>query len=165
MDLNYINGDVLPSAFRLLNSTPYPRNYDSPEARIVLLSIGLQESRFRFRKQIRGPAKSFWQFENGGGVKGVLKHSSSKNEIARIINFLEINPLDVHTAMQWNDTLAAVMARLLLYTDPRPLPKIGDVNGAWDLYIRCWRPGHPHRETWDKFHEQAVKEVTLTKGK
>lgn len=45
---------------------------DSTEARVMLLAIGLQESRFINRFQIvqgkpgaKGPARGFWQFEQG----------------------------------------------------------------------------------------------------
>lgn len=157
MDLNYVNTQILTPAFSLLNTgTPTGRNYDSDAARVMLLSIGLQESRFKHRKQIVGPARGFWQFENGGGVKGVLTHVASSKEIERILARLEISKTDVYTAIAWHDPLAAVMARLLLYTDPKPLPAVTDTAGAWQLYLRCWRPGKPHPETWLAFHKTAA---------
>ena len=42
----------------------------SDEAVTMMLAIGYQESRFEHRRQIRGPARGFWQFEHGGGVVG-----------------------------------------------------------------------------------------------
>ena len=42
--------------------------FRSTAADVLLLAIGLQESRFEHRQQIGGPARSFWQFERGGGV-------------------------------------------------------------------------------------------------
>ena len=38
------------------------------------------------------------------------------------------------------DVLAAGLARLLLWTDPSRLPRLGDADGAWQLYVRTWRP-------------------------
>lgn len=63
-----------------------PASMDTPEARIMLLAIGLQESRFEHRRQLvgnpprpTGPAKSFWQAEQGGGmVHGVRLHVATR---------------------------------------------------------------------------------------
>ncbi len=51
--------------------------------------------------------------------------------------------------------LAAAFARLLLLTDAKPLPQIGDVQGAWAYYVRNWRPGKPHPDTWPGLYKQA----------
>ena len=52
-----------------------PARMESAEATVMLLAIGLQESRLEHRRQIKGPARSFWQAEKGGGmVHGVLRH-------------------------------------------------------------------------------------------
>ena len=55
--------------------------------------------------------------------------------------------------------LAAAFARLLLFTDPRRLPDVGDAGGAWNFYIRTWRPGKPRRATWDALYAQAQRVV------
>ncbi len=54
------------------------------------------------------------------------------------------------------DVLSACMARLLLWTDPSPLPAVGDVNHAWDFYQRNWRPGAPHPEVWPARYGTAM---------
>ena len=46
-------------------------------------------------------------------------------------------------ALEHDDVLAAAFGRLLLWTDPRAPPAVGDESGAWALYLRCWRPGKP----------------------
>lgn len=157
MDIRYVNDEILTPSFRLLAGGVIPRNYDTPEARVMLLAIGLQESRFLYRRQIRGPAKGWYQFEKGGGVHGVLTHLSSAREIERVLGKIHVNKADVYTAIEWHDQLATVMARLLLYTDPRPLPAVTDDAAAWQLYLRVWRPGRPHPETWPAFHKAAAK--------
>ena len=59
-----------------------------------------------------------------------------------------------------DDVLACGVARLLFFTDPLRLPAVGDTASAWDLYARrTWRPGKPHRQTWDAFHAQAREQV------
>lgn len=149
-------------ALRLL-----PLKMDTQAARVMMLATGLQESRFKHRRQLVGnppqpvgPAKGFWQFEKGGGCVGVLTHRASK---ALMIAACERSGVPATSAALWNaiendDVLAATAARLLLYTDPAPLPIITDIDGAWDYYMRCWRPGKPHRATWDALHAQAVRE-------
>ena len=64
----------------------------------------------------------------------------------------------VNEALATADPLAAAFARLLLWTDPRPIPS-GSPQAAWDYYIRNWRPGKPHRHTWDAFYRQAEQAV------
>jgi hypothetical protein len=67
---------------------------------------------------------------------------------------------EVWRALQHDDILAAAAARLLLFTDPRRLPALGDEAAAWQCYIRTWRPGKPHRSTWPSLYAAAVAEVT-----
>ena len=110
----------------------------------MLLAIGLQESRFEHRRQMsNGPARSFWQMERGGGVHGVLTHRASAACAKVICAHQGVEPADqaVWEAIEHDDVLAACLARLLLYTDPARLPALGDEAGAWDLYLRTWRPG------------------------
>src|SRR5262245_4805536 len=124
------------------------------EARVMLMAIAGQEGDWQYRQQIGGPAHSFWQFEEGGGGAGVLSHPASAEHIREVCDLIYVScdTGTVYTAMEWNDRLAAAMARLLLYTDAAALPEVGDVQGAWDYYQRNWRPGAPHPETWpDKY--------------
>lgn len=141
-----------------------PINMDSVKARVMLLAIGLQESRFEHRWQVlshpgrKGPARGFWQFEKGGGVKGVMRHEKTTAHAHRACAELNV-PWDetaIWLALETNDLLACVFARLLLFSDPRVLPDVDDADGAWELYAqRTWRPGKPHPESWQGFHDQA----------
>lgn len=154
MTLTEIVATAIEPALALL-----PTQMDSRESRIMLLAIGLQESRFTFRRQMgNGPARGFWQFEQGGGAKGVLKHKASAHWMNRVC--MERNcmptPEILWRRVEFDDVLAAAAARLLLYTDPYALPKVTDVDSAWRLYERVWRPGKPHPDTWPAYHAQAV---------
>lgn len=152
-----------------------PAQMDTPQARIMLLAIGLQESRFlhRFQKvagspYVKGPARGFWQFELGsqaskGGVWGVSLHDASRFWLSHLCGKrgVPFRPDAMHQAVETDDVLAAGLARLLLFTDPRKLPAVDATHEeAWQLYLRTWRPGKPHRHTWDEFHQQAVAQVT-----
>lgn len=148
--------DAIEPAAKLLPSM------DSPKARMMLLAIGLQESRFEHRRQIGGPARGFWQFESGGGVRGVLTHKTSAYDAAKICHARGVgsSTKEVYERLENDDILACCFARLLLLTDPRSLPMIGDVDGAWDYYEHNWRPGKPHPETWPELYEQARNLLT-----
>ncbi|WP_343499653.1 hypothetical protein [Achromobacter denitrificans] len=138
-----------------------PAKMDTPAARVMLLAIGLQESRFIHRRQIGGPARGFWQFEKGGGVRGVLTHASTR-EHAQLVCKARGVPATadaVYEALDKDDVLAAAFARLLLWSDPKTLPALGDADAAWALYLRTWRPGKPHPETWPDLYRQSVSEV------
>lgn len=124
-----------------------PAKMDTPNARRMLLAIGLQESGFATTVQYGGgPAHSYWQFEQGGGVKGVLNHPASKQLAADACAAwgIDCTPKSVWIAMgepEYQD-FAAVMARLLLWTDAHPMPT--NAADGWDYYNRNWRPGKPH---------------------
>ena len=135
-----------------------PEKMRTSAAEVMLLSIAQQESRLRHRRQIRGPAHGFYQFENGGGIKGVLNHRSTKEHVDKVLSILEIQPGEAYDAVIYNDILATVFARLLLWADARPLPKLNAGHDeTWASYISAWRPGKPHRETWDEFHAKALE--------
>lgn len=140
--------DAIDPAHALLERLAGVKSDD--RARLLSLAIAGQESAWQYRVQIGGPARSFWQFEKGGGVVGVLTHPASRDKIKAICAELGV-PCDATTVyhdMADNDILAACMARLLLYTDPAPLPALGAVDQAWEYYERNWRPGAPHPEVW-----------------
>ena len=147
-----------------------PHQMHTPEARVMLFAIGLQESRFEHRRQLikkggqlvpLGPAKGWFQFERGGGCKGVVEHPASRYWMHRVCEARAVafNATAIWNAIEHDDVLAAAAARLLLFTDPRKLPALGDEAGAWNLYMRTWRPGKPHRETWPALYAEAVAEV------
>lgn len=143
---------------------------NGPPAEAMMIAIGLQESRFVHRDQVVpgkapgsvGPATGFWQFERNGGVAGVMQHAMTA-DIARHVTAASGVAFDRDViwrsfATPAGDQLAAAFARLLLFTDPRPLPapSLAAEEEAWQYYIRNWRPGKPHRGTWGAFWAQAV---------
>ena len=150
-----------------------PARMRSREAVVILLAIGLQESEFKHRRQMgNGPARGFWQFEKMGGVAGVLQHRTTATlamEICRARG-VAVTTGDAHAALEHDDVLAAAFARLLLWTDPKALPSLNDAEGAWQLYLRTWRPGAHTRGTdeqkaalrkkWGVYYAQAMREAS-----
>jgi len=136
----------------------------SDDARRLLLAIALQESGLTARYQHSpaeepGPARGWWQFECAGGTAGVLSHKASASLAAAVCDALFVVPqaAAVWRALEGNGLLAACFARLLAYTDPAPLPT--NEQDAWDLYMRCWRPGAPAPERWPGCWQAAVAAV------
>jgi len=157
------NTDVITPALALLGP-----EYDSPRARAMLIAIALQESRLIHRRQIRGPARGLHQFETGG-VRAVLTHRVVKDAAQDVLQALGLAPVSpddpaavaaLHAQFEHSDLLDCAFARLLLWADPRPLPRIGQYDFSWTVYIFGWRPGKPHRHTWDDFYDDAWAAVS-----
>lgn len=149
--IDYINDLVIPAALALL-----PDKMNTLEAKALMLTIGLQESRFVYRHQLTGPAGGFWQFEEAG-VRGVVLHPSTKVLLSSVLETLGYQPVVsmLQDSLDDNDILAAAFARLLLWTHQNSLPLRSQPNKAWMYYISLWRPGNPRQATWDAFHQQA----------
>lgn len=148
--------NIIEPALRIL-----PPMMTSRNAKAMLLAIGMQESRLVHRKQIGGPARGLWQFERGGGVAGVLRHPRTQGHAATVCWLLGNagTTASVYHQLEHDDVLAACFARLLLWTLPGALPVRGQAEEGWRQYIAAWRPGKPHRHTWDKFYEDAWEVV------
>jgi hypothetical protein len=138
----------------------------------LMAAIGAQESKFAARDQLEmgangmlvpgrpGPAMGFWQMEKAGGVRGVMRHPASRRaarELTEATAALNNGRPAFDEEEIWlffgtveGDELAAAFARLLLLTDPWPLPDPTPQNEetAWQYYLRVWRPGKPHRQFW-----------------
>jgi hypothetical protein len=116
-------------------------------ARRMLLAIAMQESGPGLSARYQGspsttpgPARGWWQFEQGGGTRGVLEHARSKDHALNVCGRLEVqpHPAAVWRALEGHDQLACCFARLLLWTDPREIP-VAEAD-AWQ--------GKPHPEMW-----------------
>jgi len=151
-----------------------PDHMDTPEARVMLIAIGLQESAFQHRRQIKGPARGFWQFELGGGFRGVLRHASSTKYAKHLLTerrYSGMTESEQFAQLETDDVLAAGMARLLLWTDPKALPALNRPDDAFEYYLRTWRPGAHTRGTaeqraairsrWLSNYAQAMAEVGI----
>lgn len=143
----------------------------TPDAKRIMLAIAQQESGASLSARYQsspstspGPARGFWQFEQAGGVAGVLSHSASKDHAAKLCQSCVVvaNSGAVWRSLEGHDDLAVGFARLLLFTDPRPLP-VTEQDG-WDYYIRNWRPGKPHPENWARNWENASAAVRRVLG-
>jgi hypothetical protein len=147
---------IVPALIKL------PRKFNSKEAQLLMLAIGNQESRYRVRLQVNGPAHGFWQFELPG-VAGVFHQSQMALTVGALCLAREVafSAAAVYAELLVDDILAAGFARLLLWSDPHPLPALEDEEGAWECYIRNWRPGQPNRGRWVNSYGEAMKEFNV----
>ena len=154
--LSVLHQQIINPALEILGP-----QFADPRAKVMLLAIAQQESGLRHRiQQPNGPARSYWQFERGGGVRGIMRHGVSSPHLRRVVALLDykFDERVLHLAMTDNDLLAACMARLLLYTVPRALPT--NAADGWEQYLfDSWRPGKPHPATWGGNYRRAETEV------
>lgn len=155
-------------------------NMNTIRARVMMLTIQKQEDPEERRYQVvrrvagtlpenivgpktaKGPARGLWQFEQGGGVRGVLRHEKTEGIANAICTHFNIHPSPtaVWSALEGSDVLAACFARLLLWTDRGNLPTHGEPEKAFELYLRVWRPGAYANGTdqdREKLHQKFLK--------
>jgi hypothetical protein len=135
------------------------------DSHVLIHAICGQESNWTERLQKPVPyAHGFAQFERMGGVKGVLQHPATKAIAKRLCDNYNIpaTPTGVWVTigLPEGDNLAIAFARLLLFTDPRPLPAVGDVEASREYYERNWQPGKKDAERWRRVYPQSLKAVT-----
>ncbi len=163
--INLVTHHVVPAALSLL-----PLQMNSKPARAMMLAIALQESKCLARRQHgNGPARSPWQFEKNG-VRGVMRHPASRAHAREVLRVLLYGHLIghkaetamIHQVLEHNDVLAAAFARLLLRTDPHPLPMRDNPGEGWKQYLFCWNPGDPKPKTWDAYFAEAWQRLDDT---
>lgn len=162
---------IVKPTLALMSELPDIKLAVSPQASVLTMACAGQESSWRNRRQIgigqyhpqTVGARSYWQFESTWGGPVALNDVMQKTprQLFAICAYLEVpvDELSLYEAIAWNDTLACAMARLLLWTDPKPLPAIGDKDGSWAYYQRNWRPGAPHPQAWPANYDAAVAAV------
>lgn len=146
-------------------------------ARQFLLAAAIQETNLQFRAQMlhgtnngAGPARGWWQFEQGT-IGLLMRHVVTGPRLKLLCDaaWVRFEADDIWRAIEGHDFLAVSVARLLLLSDPHPIPT--SEVAAWTCYSdRLWRPGAWHRgavedrlalrEKWSKSWKTAVETVT-----
>lgn len=155
--------DILNPSLDLLAKIGGPKR--DLRADVLLIAIAGQESNWESRVQHgNGPAHGLWQFERLGGVAGVLGDARTCLQARALCKRRGVmpEPRAVWNRLTEDDVLAAGFARLLLFTDPRSLPPIGEQDGAWRVYLKCWRPGKPRPDHWPRNYRAAMAAVALS---
>jgi hypothetical protein len=147
--------DCITAALRQL-----PERMDTPSARLLIIAAGFQESDFQHRRQMGGPARGFWQFEEIG-CRGVLMHHTTQDVARGLMLSARYAPHsdEAYGAIEHNDVLAAAFARLCFWRLPEPLPHTTDRDGLWHYYRVAWAPGRPRPEKWAESYRKALEWV------
>jgi len=149
-------GKVIVPALELL-----PAQMDSPQARVMLVAIMLQESGLRTRQQQNGPAHGLAQCEQPV-MQLLLDNPASAKLVRELCHSRAVAPVasDMYWAVLTDDIFAAAIARLILWCDPAPLPAVGDADEAWACYLHVWGPGKPRPQDWPNNYRAALSAVT-----
>lgn len=154
-------------ALAWLASSGHNTSANSRAARCMEAAICLRESDGVHRIQLSASgrplqhlARGLWQFELTGGVAEICEHPKLAwcRAAIKALGY-SINPEELHKAIGYDQFLAAVMARGLLWIDPARLPEPVEesVDEAYAYYIRRWRPGKPRPEKWPANWLAAVR--------
>lgn len=138
--------------------TALPKEMDTPEARLIVLATDIQETELLTRQQDGGPARGLGQMQYNC-VLDVMHNRASGNLVWNMCGVLGITygSHAIFDALLTNDELGACMTRLAYWCDPRPLPDVGDMMGAWGAYERVQRPGKPSYTRWKQIaYPQAL---------
>ena len=136
-----------------------PPKMDSLAARVTLRAINLQETPRRLEQQVGGPARGDYQFESGGGVKGVMTHPSVKDLASKACaaRGVAFNRDSVYHAIGTDRILAAALARLLLWTEDRKSTRLNSSHLGISYAVFCLRSeerrvGKECRSRWSPYH-------------
>jgi len=171
MDAATFLTEMIKPGVTLLSALTNGRPSVSDNANRMLLAIAQQESGPNLNARYQnspsaspGPARGWWQFEQGGGVTGVINHSATKSMVVQVTNALTIvnQPAAVWRALEGHDLLACCFARLLLWTDPGALPTTQ--QAGWNCYLNLWRPGKPKPDAWPGNWANADATIKLSSG-
>ena len=146
-----------------------PAKMNSIDASVLLYATSRQENPQRLAQQVGGPAVGDYQFEKGGGVKGVMTHDAVEDLCRAVCTARKVSfdAGSIYQALKTDAVFAAALARLLYYTDPKSMPYEGDELAAWQLYLRTWRPGAYARQPeelrakWKTSYKEAMKAYGL----
>ncbi len=160
--------EIVKPTLELMEKMPEVQIPATEKAAVLVMTIAGQESNWAARRQVgigqyhpqTVGARGYWQFESTGGGPVALNDVMQKTprQLAAVCAWLEIpnDELTLYEALAWNDTLACALGRLLLWTDPHPLPDVGNKVASWDYYVRNWRPGAPHPDVWPGHYDTAL---------
>jgi hypothetical protein len=108
-------------------------HFDSYWARVFLVAAQQQEDPEQLGYQRlsggrKGPARGFWQFEQGGGVRGVMNHPASASYAKAVCALRGVPWVErvIWERLEFDPVMACAFARLLLWTDPFALPTTAD---------------------------------------
>jgi hypothetical protein len=167
----YLTGEIIPALTWL--TAQHGRDMGPPEVLVQLLATALHEGDGLKARVQYGPkgssilkrfGHSMWMFEGGekAALAGLFASPATGPALRKACEWLGVEHDHQHVwwCMVGNDKLAAICGRLLLLTDPHPVPMLDDVDESYATYLRCWRPGKPPGpDKWRRVHQRALDAV------
>lgn len=151
---------LTPAQYLGIVSATYAKfgpKYSAPEAQLMCVATALQETRLQTRVQTNGPARGFTQTQENS-IADVKNNPASKVLFCKWCDILGIpyDPTRIYGRLTSRDDVDAAMFRLRLWCEPKPIPAIGDMTGAWLAYCDVQRPGKPDLSRWEQVYPQAL---------
>lgn len=132
-----------------------------PKADRQLLATMVQETEIRYRLQISGPARSFYQFERIAILDVMTRQRTEPvAELVCAVLGFQFNADVVFDKVAYNDVLATCFARLNYRNSRVPLPSTQEEG--WTAYNSAWKPGKPRPAHWAASWAAACKTIPLT---
>ena len=112
-------------------------NYDSKNARMLLLSTAAIESKCGYYvKQVGGPALGIWQMEPTTEADMWLNCDYLQAEKDSVLNLIAKDGF-IHELIAY-PSYACAMARLKYSMDSAPLPQYDNIRAVYDYYKRVY---------------------------
>ncbi len=128
----------------------------SPEAADLVLFTGLQESGYRYVKQLgTGPALSFWQIEPTTAHDIFETYLKFRDELEDAVSGYMFDGT-MEANLIGNLFFAAALCRIKYRRSPLPLPDVGDGPGMAHIWKQAYNTplgaGHPQEfiNSWEK---------------
>ena len=115
----------------------------------LLLATAITESNLKYRKQINGPALSYFQIEECVALD-IIKYAKRKRLFSKILKISHINKItekNIAYHLETNDIFSCAIARLIYKRVPKPVP---------DTLVDC-------AEYWKKYYNTAKGKGTVEK--
>ena len=123
----------------VLRPTLEDMNMWSPAAEKLMLMIAAHESQgFLYRKQVGGPALSYFQIEPATLDDLYNNYLIYRADKQALLDRYRPEPMKYREALERRDDYACAAARLILWRVKAPLPEVGDEVGMALYAKRYW---------------------------
>ena len=134
----------------------------SDKALALLYGTGAVESKYKYLKQVKGPARSFWQVEPTTALDNLDNYLKYRPELLakvvkasmipyQILDNISLTAMD--RLLTGNIYFAICMARIKYYRVPKPLPDKDDLQSQAEYWLKYYNAGG--KGTIDKYLEAS----------
>tara|TARA_R100001530_G_scaffold52171_1_gene38616 strand:- start:47 stop:514 length:468 start_codon:yes stop_codon:yes gene_type:complete len=134
----------------VITDTLKPIGMYSDNALALLIGTGAVESKYKHLKQVKGPARSFWQIEPATALDNLGNYLRFRpellNKVAKVsmVPYQILDDISLTTMgrlLTGNIYFAICMARIKYYRVPKPLPDKDDIHGQAEYWLKYYNAG------------------------